>query len=401
MTKIYPEPQLLLYCARTEVNSACAKSIKRLVNDGLDWEVLLRLAAQHRVVPLLYQALNKTCSDGVPPEIMGRLRVAFHANARRNLFLTKALIKLLNHFQTAGIKAVPYKGPIVAATIYGDLTLRQFSDLDILVHPDNVLVAKETLLAQGYHPQDDLTPAEEINLLRNRRAQSFLSEDGKIGLDLQWGISVLPYYAFPIETDAFWRRLEPTSLAGASVKNMPMGDVLHILCVHGSRHCWERLAWICDIAELIRHYPTLDWLKIIAEARLQGNERMLLLGLLLASDLLGATLPEGVWLEVQTDPIAKSLATEVRQRFLGNLGPPAGFNHDLFRIRMRERWRDKSTYLLDRLPDLLRSVFVPTPADRSTIVLPTILSFLYYFIRPLRLFNHYLIQPILRKLRLK
>ena len=32
-----------------------------------------------------------------------------------------------------GIAAIPYKGPVLAAAVYGNLALRTFSDLDILV----------------------------------------------------------------------------------------------------------------------------------------------------------------------------------------------------------------------------------------------------------------------------
>jgi len=36
------------------------------------------------------------------------------------------LLKLLDLFENHGIPAVPFKGPVLASSIYGDLSLRQF-----------------------------------------------------------------------------------------------------------------------------------------------------------------------------------------------------------------------------------------------------------------------------------
>jgi hypothetical protein len=90
----------------------------------------------------LYQSLNTTCPEAVPKANLAQLRNYFHANAQRNLFLTQELLKLLTLFKTNGISAIPYKGPVLAVAVYGNLALRQFGDLDILVHKRDVLRAK-------------------------------------------------------------------------------------------------------------------------------------------------------------------------------------------------------------------------------------------------------------------
>jgi len=51
-----------------------------------------------------------------------------------NFFLTKELLELLTLFEAHCIPASPYKGPALAIMAYGNLALRQFSDLNILVH---------------------------------------------------------------------------------------------------------------------------------------------------------------------------------------------------------------------------------------------------------------------------
>ena len=45
---------------------------------------------------------------------------------------------------------IPYKGPVLSTSIYHDLALRSFGDLDILVHEHEVLRVLDLLVSYGY-----------------------------------------------------------------------------------------------------------------------------------------------------------------------------------------------------------------------------------------------------------
>ena len=72
------------------------------------------------------------------------------ANARRNLLLVGQLLMLLRLFKDNDIPIIPYKGAVLAASAYGDITLREFHDLDFLVQKDHLLKARDLLLSHGY-----------------------------------------------------------------------------------------------------------------------------------------------------------------------------------------------------------------------------------------------------------
>ena len=57
------ELQLLLHCARSKLDT---RLIRALVNEGINWDRLLKLARQHRVRPLLMRSLKSVCWDAVP-----------------------------------------------------------------------------------------------------------------------------------------------------------------------------------------------------------------------------------------------------------------------------------------------------------------------------------------------
>ena len=61
-------------------------------------------------------------------------------------------------------------------------------------------------------------------------------------------------------------------------------ELLIILCVHGSKHAWERLKWVVDVAELLRS-QRLNWKRVFSTATKWKCRRMALLGLAFAMGL--------------------------------------------------------------------------------------------------------------------
>ena len=86
----------------------------------------------------------------MPKPILEELREHFYANAGRNLFLAKELIKLLHLLESHEIPAIAYKGPMLAVSVYGNLAFRQFGDLDILVQERDYETARHLLMSQGF-----------------------------------------------------------------------------------------------------------------------------------------------------------------------------------------------------------------------------------------------------------
>src|ERR1044072_6357234 len=128
-----PEVQLILACARTSIDAEKASLIKELSQQPLDWTYILNKVNQHHILPLFCLNINALCSENVPKESLQRLRFDYLSHAQYNLLLTRELIQLLRLFEAQNIQALPLKGPVLAATIYKNLSHRQFADLDMLV----------------------------------------------------------------------------------------------------------------------------------------------------------------------------------------------------------------------------------------------------------------------------
>ncbi len=369
------EKELLLRCLQTCINSENAEQIYTLLKQKLNWDYLIRTATQHGVMPLLYWNLNQICPQAVPPNVLAQLQDGFYANGAENLFLAGELLNLLKLLSAHEIPAIPFKGPVLAASIYGNLAFRPCGDLDILVHEKDFLKTKELLISQGYILVDDLLWQSQL-----------VSEDGRVNIDLHQSLTPKDF-PFPLNFECLWERLQLISLAGKTVLSLSPEDLLLTLCTNVARDCWqerERLTQICDIAELLRVYPAMDWEYLLEESDRLGCKRILFLGLFLASDLLGAAIPEQVLPKIQVKPVVKTLAEQVCEwLFRESDSPSRGMKKAFFYFKVRERLRDKIPYLIH----LAYLWIAPSQADRAFLPLPDSLSFLYYWVRPIRLIN--------------
>jgi hypothetical protein len=186
-----------------------------------------------------------------------------------------------------------------------------------------------------------------------------------------------------MDYECLWERLKPTSLAGKEVLTFSPEDLLLILCVHGAKHLWTNLIWVCDVAELLHVCKGLDWEWVMRQASTLGSQRMLLLGLFLAKSLLGAPLPEEIEKQVETDRMVKGLARQVQQRLSREPnGSPGLWESSIFHLKARERLKDRICYCS-------RLAMSTTPGDWTFLPLPHPLFLLYYLIRPFRLAAKY------------
>lgn len=375
------ETELLLSCARVEMDPATALRIVTLVREEIDWSRVIRAALHHGLTPLLFAHLNAICPGSLPRLALNHLRSHVEKNAIRNLFLAKELRAILAQLEAHGIAALPFNGLVLGACLYGNLALRELSDLHILIHQRDILRASEVLLAAEYHHSYGPSCARDAVVLRSQPDHLYIREDRRVWLELHWAIG--PNRGFcGLDPGSLWEDREPTKLGEADVSTVSREDLLVMLCVHGAAQLWTRLGWIVDVGELIRTAPHLDWGRVTQRARAAASERILSLGLLLAHDLLGTALPEELLHPAKSDAACAALADEVTNRlFQKGIGSPDFGTTVRFHLQVKER-------LVDRLRYISHGVCTPTAGDRAFLLLPESLSASYALLRPIRLIAH-------------
>jgi hypothetical protein len=373
-----PEGEMLRACARRVLEPEDRQRVRELAAGPLDWELLLRGAETQGLEPLLCWHLSEGTPESVPGEVRDRLKARFALHARSNLLLAGEQVRVLGRLEAAGIAALAYKGPVLAEGLYGNLALREFSDLDILVEPQSVLRAQEALLGLGYRPALELSTRQQAASLRSGCELGFVSREGAIAVELHWRIAPRHFCAEPPASELL-ARAQWASVGGARMRTLAPEDLLLALSVHAAKHLWHGLGWICDISELLRASPALDWAKVEGRAQKLGLRRLLYLPLQLASEALGAPLPAEVRAGMAADPEVQALAREVLRRpLLQSAGPEWSVADHRFLLRARERRGDRLRYLL-------RLAVTPGSAEWQSVRLPGFLFPLYPAVRLVRL----------------
>ncbi len=385
-----PEVELLLCSARTPPADEITARIRALIKTEIDWNILLRLAERHRVVPLLYRQLQTLDTETLPPAILAPLRNHFYLSTVHNHLLARELRVILKLFAEHSIPIVPYKGPALALKLYGDISLRQFNDLDVLVHRADVPKAAALLAELGYRKQHQLTRAQEAAFQRTECEHLFSRADEGLYVDLHWEF-VPRYFSLRLEAESFWPRLLEESFEGVKILSFGAEDLLLLLSVHAAKEFWERLVWLCDLSELLGAHPRLDWPQLIRQATLTGTRRVLLVSLSLVHDLLAAPLPEDILQLIKADPVIPNLSAQIKQQLFGGAIGPTGIKRYLLPSRSLDSWRD-------RLKFRLRLALSASPEDWAFVRLPDKWLPLYSLIRPIRLARKYLFsdRPIIK-----
>jgi len=376
--------KLLVVAATTNMDATGVVRIRTLA-EFVDWHEFTRLALRHAVAPLVFRMLARVAGDLMPPDVAEAAHHHCARHAEKNAEKSDELVRALRALQEAGIPAVPFKGPVLAATAYGEIGLRSFRDLDFLVREEDAERALEALRAIGYRSEANrFTPAQARAERRYSGQDLMIQRDSRIAIEPHWAFGPRTW-ALDLDYAALWQRLRRRKFHGAEILMLSPEDTVLLLAIHGSKEQWVRLQWICDVAEALRRFPRLDWESLIARARAEGCLRMLLLATRLAGALLGVAPHGRIRQLLASDPVVDRLAGEVIARlFDEKFEAPSIYQVTSFRRRLRERWRDRLAYQW-------RTITTPRSQHYALVPLPDALFGLY---TPIKLLHDYVLLPI-------
>jgi hypothetical protein len=376
------EAELLVHCARLDIDQARAERVCALLDGEIDWTRVLAMAQRNALIPLLYFQLQKIAPDKIPAERLKELRDRFQNNSALNILLTGEMVSLLDLFEQNQIPAVPYKGPALSVAIYGKLSLRQFADLDILVPEKDVWKATELLIERDYRAHFVIPARKRSTFIRLSYVRLFKRDSDGATVELHWRLTPR-FFGSSFDTTNLWQRTRMISLQGANVRVPLSVDLILMLCIHGAKDCWERLEWVCGLAELIRSDAGIDWQELLERAKEARSLAIVSLGLRLAHDVLHAPIPAEVIIKLGWQTRPDLLKREIVARFFNLEAAPLSVAQRIkFHLQMKDSLRDKLRYCL-------RLALTTTPVDWEMMSLPESASFLYYPLRVLRLLRKY------------
>ncbi len=380
------EADFLLACVR----HYCGSTLVEL--NPVNGSKLLELAQFNGILPILHHSLTPSLT--IPADIVDRLSEASRANSYLNLLRTQELFRILTHLKAQGIAAIPFKGVVLAEMAHGSIAMRQFGDLDLLVHPRDFWQAKAVLVAQGYCTEATVTQEAagfhrycQISLFHPTRSSS---------LDLHWGIPPRRFWRGD-RLEVPWQNLQVRSIAGQTIQTFSIEMTLVIQAVNAVKEPQRRsaLKQVCDLAKLIQLDSTLDWELVWQIAGRLRVRKLVLIGLSVVHQLLQVSLPVEILAIIAETKGVEAIAVSVSQQVLAKIDLPSQGDDRLeseygYQLKTSDRTWHQGVILLQELRTrliLIATHFIPNERDRQTVALPGALSFLYYFLKILRVID--------------
>lgn len=240
------------------------------------------------VAGVLFYYLQKAgLQQLAPQDVYEALHDRFHFQIRRNLACAAAAKIVFHLLQTAGIPFLVLKGIALAENVYPHFAMRTTSDLDILIHKDDLIRADLALTQAGYQAQDS-TPRQALLNPPGYLASLEYHKPGTAFayIHLHWHLvnTSTPAIAFikKVNMERIWEKSVIAKVAATEVRLLCPEHLTIYLCEHALRvgHSFDRLILVCDILYAVKTYEAqFDWNTVAAEAKALGLLNFAYLGL--------------------------------------------------------------------------------------------------------------------------
>ncbi|MFF2481816.1 nucleotidyltransferase family protein [Paenibacillus sp. NPDC058071] len=340
--------------------------------ESLDWRTFCDFMEYHQTHPVLYPVLKEQLAgeEWVPAETLERIRRLYRNNGLLMLHLAAETSRVCSALAGQGIRSLMLKGPVLAKLLYGDLSGRTSSDLDMLVPKEQLAETEQALVELGYRLHQE--SGELLNNLERKTHHHSYIHDGKdIEIELHWRLN--PDTVSEPAFDELWAGKQRSDL-GKEVYTLGNEDLYLYLVLHGTRHGWSCLRWLIDIDRLLA--LPLDWAVLNNKLRRFKSVHLGGAAVVLTASLLGTKAPAEAAAGERSVRIAQLALTFIRERVVLFPKPERrdvalSFNRYLFAsMTGRQKW----LYAANKL--------YPSSKDAHVLPLPRSLHFLYFPLRP-------------------
>jgi hypothetical protein len=297
--QLKPEEQFILLAADIKPDQTILNRLDELIPTIRDWDVFTKMAIDRAAAPLIVDKLSKFKNTDIFPDMVLRnLKQASLRTLTRNMLLTEHFRQVIRALTEAGVPVIALKGSMLSEWLYGNINLRQFSDLDLLVPQEKGLEAVAILDKMGY-VQDNLIMSEFIKENTSIVHYRPMIKNG-VSVEIHFRIhSVTEHYQ--VDLQDMWQHAVPLKLHGVEVLGFSLEDLLMHLCIHLDKHFRSgqfQFTCLYDLVNMLNHKgDVLNW-ELFEQKCIQAKaESVTYKYLLLVQKYMNGRLPDSVALK--------------------------------------------------------------------------------------------------------
>lgn len=292
---LFPAAALLIESGRRSLG---ARTPVPIVASRAAWNALPDAAERHGMTAWVHLAVRNR--DEAPGDVRAAIEARARAQRLRALHGVSQLTLLVRALRDNGVESVALKGPLLSTWLYGDLGMRRFADLDLLVEPRQRERALGALAGAGYALRDGMSVATARVVYAGTGAWPLSHPEG-YAVDLHWRTQALGFPS-PLSPQQVIGQSLTTSAGGGDISVPCATHAATLALLHAAKHLWTSLELVLSIAHLMRR-PDVDWPQVHRVARRAGAWNACLAGLALARDLFGVEVPAPVRDLVKADAV--------------------------------------------------------------------------------------------------
>ncbi len=370
------EIELALACCRWPRTPEACELVRETAARVSDWELFDAIVRRNRITPLVHDALMRA-EAAIPADLRQELGKRGLAVGQRALAMARESLALQRAFDQAEIPFMILKGVPVGILAYGQIAMKESSDIDFLVAPDRAVDGLRLLAELGY-----ALDAPQLEIDEFARFVEFSKEAAFRNPRLRWS------------TELHWRLVDQRTLMrgatvagpaqtvdlpGGSLRTLADEPLFAFLCLHGAAHNWGRLKWLADFNAFAWARGEARVLQLLEAAEGYGAGRSASVAIGLCARLFGRELGAALTNALERSTVTRALEDNAIAGLAyrgGGIEPPT-YSSPWARTKVAQ-------YFLDRgIAHVLEQTRIDwtVPSDRARMALPRSLSFVHHLIR--------------------
>ncbi|MAW82007.1 MAG: hypothetical protein CMI63_17355 [Parvularcula sp.] len=313
----------------------------------VDWNEFFQLLRRHRITGLVANLLLSPAGEHkrspLPKEIIPALAEAQRQSLAQEMAALVEARALIDLFEDNGLAPILLKGLTLSHDAFGRIGWRNNYDTDILLRPDEILLADRLLRERNYsrfEPAEDANDQKWALWRRRRKDAAYRNQKSGSIVELHWRLfdnpAILPA---PLRT-------RKADLLGNLCCTMLEPDVnFAYICCHGSQHAFSRLKWLADVYFLARKKSEAELAALLETTPDPYARAAIAQALLLCSKLFGLSLPSDTLMFEKTNiRLAAWMADKTLTR---------GGSREIETLPFGATLKTLSHYLMSAAPDYL------------------------------------------------
>ena len=383
---------LIILCCRIHFKTAEINDLNDLIsNNHLDWVTCIKTSRKHQISPLFFKTVLK---GNLPEEIQKKINNELNKYTLQSFEQAKETERLIFLLKENNISVIPYKGTAFSKQFFGNISMRQSSDIDFVINSVDIPRAIEILEKDGFiaYQKEYYQWIGHKKFIKKHKDFSFDKFKGTKRIhhvELHFNI-INKNTHIPDITNTFDKNNQSKILLFQKEIDC-LNPIIHYRAIALHHMLMDQMGYLKTVVDLCQMLVYLENQQNV----IHSNQQIILndlnkfynLNLIheIINDIIGISFKENI-INKSENSLTKRILNSSYRKVRDNKNPffdALLYNYNQFRFTagFYKRKMDQITYIFNNLI----SITYPQPDDFMAIKLNKNLYYLYYLIRPFRL----------------